>query len=163
MKKSFLKESYGFSLLELMVVIAIIAILATLTIPSNDKKIIKTNLKETVKLVNDYKTQISYYYLQRGEFPVDNAMAGLPDPEQIKGNFLESVYLIDGAMHLKLGQKISKRLSSKIITVRPIFVPGSENAPISWLCGYAKPPVGMLAAGENKTNIDSALLPLDCR
>lgn len=152
----------GFTLIEMMVVLAIIAILALMAFPSNQGKANKVRVKETLKLVENYKEQVASYYLLHGEMPATNSDAGLPEASQIMGNYLQELHLIDGALHVRLGKKINPNLKGGVISLRPVFVPDTPNVPISWICGYDKLPEGMLAAGENKTNVDRKDLPLDC-
>ncbi|MFT5084545.1 MAG: type IV pilus assembly protein PilA [Lentisphaeria bacterium] len=153
----------GFSLIEMLVVLAIIAILATIAIPSSNGKINRVRVAESLKLVEGYKSQIENHYKIANEFPRDNKEAGLPKPEQIIGNFLQETSVDDGAFHLTLGNKIVPALQGKTISVRPIFVPEAANAPISWICGYDSVPEGMVAGGENRTDADVLYLPLECR
>ena len=156
-------RSFGFSLIEILVVLAIVAILALMALPSGEGKINQVRLKESLKLLDNYKVQIENYYRISGEFPRENADAGLPEPEQIIGNYLQATYLTDGALHAQLGNKIHKQLKGYIVSLRPVFVPGISNAPISWICGYDSVPDGMLVAGENRTDVDAIHLPLSCR
>lgn len=155
-------RSHGFTLIEVLVVLAILSILAMLALPSSDGKINRVRIQETLKLVDPYKAPIEGYYRLTEEFPEDNEAAGLPLPEQIIGNFLIETKLADGAIHLRLGNKIGTALQGKVISLRPIFVPGVEAAPISWICGYDTVPDGMVVAGENLTDIERTYLPLSC-
>ncbi|WP_370980546.1 prepilin-type N-terminal cleavage/methylation domain-containing protein [Agaribacterium sp. ZY112] len=163
MKKTICHKSKGFSLIEILVVLAIMAILITLAVPSNKGRYDKVKVKESLVLIDTYKAQIEAIYALTGEFPEDNAAAGLPEPQQIVGNFLSSTELEQGAFHLELGNKISPDLQGLMISVRPVFVPGVENAPVSWICGDDTVPENMVAAGENKTNIPVSALPIVCR
>lgn len=158
MKKGF----QGFTLIEVLVVLAIVSILAMLALPSSDGKINRVRVQETLKLVDQYKAHIEYYYRLSKEFPANNDEASLPMPDQIIGNFLTETQLVDGAFHLRLGNKIGANLEGQFISVRPIFVPGADNAPISWICGYDTVPDGMVVSGENRTNVDRIYLPLSC-
>ena len=154
----------GFTLLEVIMVIAIIAILATLALPSQLGQITQKKLIETLELVEPYKKPIELYYRTHGgNFPEDNVAAGLPEPDQIIGNYLRKMEIRDGVMHLHLGNKMPENLHDKIISIRPVFVEDSLSSPISWICGYDEKPLGMEAAGTNLTSVEKLFLPGRCR
>lgn len=157
------RSLHGFSLMEMLIVLAIISIILVATIPSGGGRVDQAAIAETVELMKNYKPQIEGYYRSQGEFPVDNATAGLPEADSIVGNYMSAVFLLDGALHVRLGNKIRAELRGKYISLRPIFVPGVANAPISWVCGTDTVPADMVAAGENRTDISSASLPVACR
>lgn len=154
----------GFTLLEVIIVIAIIAILATIALPSQFGRLTQKKLVETIELVEPFKQQIeTSFRLNNGSFPEDNHAAGLPEADKIIGNYLRKVEVRDGVMHLILGQKLPNNLHSKIISIRPVFVKDSPASPISWICGYNVVPDGMTAAGTNLTDVDKIFLPGRCR
>lgn len=157
------EQQSGFSLMELMIVVAIIAIMMTLTIPSQVGKINQQKIVESIELVEGFKENIAQIYHVTGEFPADNKEAGLPEPRKILGNYLKGVYVKDGAMHLKLGKKASKNLQEKTLSIRPVYVADSRSSPISWVCGDDEVPQGMKVSGFNKTDINKANLPIRCR
>ena len=158
-----LYNSTGFTLLEMLIVLAIIAILLALTIPSGGGKLDQARIVESINLVKRFQPQIESYYAMHNEFPADNASLGIPASRSIVGNYMKSVTLVDGALHLKLGNKINPKLNDKVISVRPIFVPDEPDAPVSWICGHDSVPENMIAAGENRTNIENTSLPVVCR
>ena len=157
------KNNSGFSLMELMVVVAIVAMMVSMAIPSQMGKINQQKILESVELVEGYKEVIAKIYYTTGEFPADNEEAGLPEPRKIIGNYLKSMTLKDGAMHLKLGKKSNNNLKQKTLSIRPVYVPDSRNSPISWVCGFDEVPQGMKASGFNKTDVNKSNLPLRCR
>jgi type IV pilus assembly protein PilA len=71
--------------------------------------------------------------------------------------------VIDGALHVELGNRINALLDGQVLSLRPMVVTGSPESPISWTCGNAEPPVGMEAIGENRTTVDDRFLPPTCR
>lgn len=153
----------GFSMLELMIVLGIIAILAMIALPSQVSSIQQKRILETLQLAEPLKGNIFAYYMLNGDFPEDNEAAGLPEPEKILGNYLQRTTVEDGVIHLHLGQKLPDSLTDKIISIRPIVVEESPASPISWICGYDEIPEGMNAQGENKTDVPRNYLPLRCR
>jgi len=155
-------KNTGFSLLEIIVVIGIIAILALFAIPSQVSRFNQKRIAETVELAESFKLPIQQFYQFNGRFPINNAEAGIPQENKILGNFLEGLQLVNGAMHLKLGNKLT-RFSGQTVSIFPVFVQGSPESPISWVCGYGETPSGMTAAGTNKTSINRNNLPLSCR
>ena len=153
----------GFSLIEIMVVIGIIAILLTLAIPSQTGRITQKRVAETRDLFESYKPKIIRYYAETGEFPSDNAAILLPEPNKIIGNYLDKMEVNDGAMHLYFGQKFPTKLHGRILSIRPIYVEDSPGSPVSWICGNDKVPTGMTATDENLTDLEPLFLPINCR
>lgn len=144
--------------------VAIVAILAALAVPSQVGVVTQKRIIETIELVEPYKAPITaHFVLNAGEFPKDNAEAGLPDGDKILGNYLEKMEVRDGVMHLSLGQKLPEGLHHKILSIRPVFVKDSPTSPVSWICGYNEVPLGMTAAGTNLTDIERIHLPGRCR
>lgn len=153
----------GFTLIEMLVVVAIIAILAVIAIPSKGYRHIQMQVVETLDLAEPVTTKISEYYALNGSFPVDNEALGLPKPDQYKGNYLSALNIEKGAIQLSLGQKSPEMLQGKTLTLQPVYVKDSPQVPASWICGYDPAPSGMNAAGDNRTDITFKYLPLRCR
>ena len=79
------------------------------------------------------------------------------------GNYLKRVDVVDGAMHLTMGNKFPESLQEGIVSLRPLVVEGSPASPLSWVCGYDAVPEGMKALAENRTSLEQKYLPLRCR
>jgi type IV pilus assembly protein PilA len=153
----------GFTLIELMIVISILGILATMAMPSFQDRIIRTQMKEAFNLGEIAKKAVEDYYKASGTLPESNAAAGLPQPDKIIGNYVSQVRVKDGAIDITLGNRINKNVDGKIVTVRPAIVEGTPIVPIAWVHGYASVPQGMAAMGTNNTNVLPRHLPVYCR
>ncbi len=152
----------GFTMMELMIVVAIIGILATLTMPSFYLSRQRSEVAEALRKTETIREDVTAYYNHNRSFPSDNKEAGLPAPEQLIANRITRMHIEGGAIHVELGNKIAKPLHGKTVTFRPAVVSGSPTSPISWLCGTDEPVEGMEAIGENKTDLDQSLLPASC-
>lgn len=153
----------GFSLIEVMVVIAIVAILATIALPSYLSKIIRDQVIEGAALADIVKKPVAASWQSSQSFPADNATAGLPVAEKIVSNQVSRVTLEDGAIHITYGNKVGKAIHGKILTLRPAVVDDTPIVPVSWVCGHASPPEKMSVKGQNRTNIPIEYLPFNCR
>ena len=85
----------GFTLIELMIVVAIIGILAAVAIPQYQNYVARAQVSEALSLASGAKTAIAEYLNSTGSFPVDNTAAGLADPDDINGKYVESVTVAD--------------------------------------------------------------------
>lgn len=153
----------GFTLIELMIVVAIIGILASIAIPAYQDYTIRAQVVEAFSITGELKASIRDYYKDRGRFPANNDEAGVPAPRHLIGNYVKNVEVIDGAMHVEFGNHVNTTLMGQTLTIRPIFVSESPTSPISWACGYRSPPEGMEAVGEDQTTLASKHLPASCR
>ena len=157
------KKSLGFTLIEILIVLSIIAILLTLAMPNSNNRIMRMRVAESMELIDIYKPNIEQFYYANNAFPLDNKTAGIPEPSKIIGNYFTGVILEQGALHIVLGNKIYSDLVGKKITIRPIYVDDSPNSPVSWICGYDEAPKEMVAAGPNLTDLKLEFLPIKCR
>jgi type IV pilus assembly protein PilA len=153
----------GFTLIELLVVLAIIAILALLAAPSYHGKIIRDQIVEAAPLADIAKKRIAATWDATEALPADNAEAGLPPPEKMVSNVVSSVRVEGGAVHVTFGNRASSALQGRILTFRPGIVADEPVVPVAWVCGHAQAPGPMTAVGENRTDIDEAYLPVNCR
>ncbi len=157
------REASGFTLIELMIVVAIIGILAGLTIPNYQDRIIRTQVQETITFVEFVRDDVQRFYAKTHRMPVDNAEAGLPSADQIIGNFTSKVEVEKGAVTITFGNRANKTIVDKHVTLRPGFVSAAAQVPISWLCAHAHPVSGLSYSGSDRSDLPPEILPLECR
>jgi type IV pilus assembly protein PilA len=155
--------SRGFSMLELMAVVAVIGILAVIAVPSYLDHIVREQVKSSLSLADIAKPPIATSWKLAQTFPANNAAAGLPTAEKMVSNYVSSVAVRDGAIHMTFGNRASAAISGKVLSQRPAVVEDAPIVPVAWVCGNAEAPDKMKAFGENLTNIPDAFLPFECR
>lgn len=160
--KNGLAKNAGFTLIELMVVVAIVSILATIAIPSYIDQHQRSDIAKVLRKTKNIRSKITYYYSTNIKFPSGNSEAGLPEPELLIGNKITRMEVENGVIHITLGNKVSSPLVGKVLSLRPAVVTGSPVSPISWLCGPDEPVPGMEAVGKDKTDISRGLIPSSC-
>lgn len=153
----------GFTLIELMVVIAIIGIMATMAMPSYQDRIIRTQVTEGQNLAEFARQAVGTHYARTKSLPASNAAAGLPPADQIMGNYVTQLVVEQGALHIRYGNLSNRNLAGKTLTLRPAVVEGYPQVPIAWICGQAAVPEKMKVHGSNATDLPGHFLPLECR
>lgn len=153
----------GFSAIEMMVVVAIIAILAMIAIPSSLGRIVKEQINAALPLADIVKEPIASAWKLTKTLPADNKEAGLPDADKVVNNLISSVEVQNGAIHMTFGNKAHPKIKGKILSLRPAVIDESQIVPVTWVCGNAKAPDKMTLKGENKTNVSAEFLPMLCR
>lgn len=124
----------GFTLIELMVVVAIICILALMVAPTYHDKIIRDQIAAAVPLVDIAKTRVEASWSIANAFPRDNTAAGLPAADKIVNNTISATSMRDGAIHLTFGNNVNARIMGKTLSIRPAIV---ADAPVSRSHGSA--------------------------
>jgi type IV pilus assembly protein PilA len=153
----------GFTMLEMMVVVGIIAILMLLAVPTYQDKLIRDQIVEALPLADIAKAPIVASWAALRSFPENNAAAGLPPADLIVSNFVSAVAVENGAVHITFGNRANGAIKGKTLTLRPAIVEAAPIVPVSWICGEASIPDKMTARGENRTNIPMNHLPHKCR
>jgi len=153
----------GFSAVEMMVVVAIIAILAMMAIPSSLNRIIQEQVKTIMVWSDAAKQPIAEIWKTSKTLPADNAAAGLPGADKMVSNYISSTTVSEGAIHITLGNKVHPKIAGMVLSIRPAVIEESSLVPITWVCGHAKAPAPMVLKGTDTTNIPEEFLPLACR
>ncbi|HFC1807172.1 TPA: pilin, partial [Neisseria gonorrhoeae] len=88
----------GFTLIELMIVIAIVGILAAVALPAYQDYTARAQVSEAILLAEGQKSAVTEYYLNHGEWPENNDSAGVASSADIKGKYVEKVEVAKGVV-----------------------------------------------------------------
>ncbi len=153
----------GFTLIELMVVVAIIAILALMAVPIYRDKYIREQVVEAMRLTDIAKGVIATGWTTGKALPDDNAAVGLPVPDKVVSNYVKSLTVEAGAIHVVFGNQANGALRGMTLSLRPAVVEDAPIVPVAWVCGFAPAPEKMTVMGINRTDVPKNWLPVNCR
>lgn len=150
----------GFTMIELMFVVAIIGILAAIALPAYQDYISRARVAESMVVIAEAKVAVNNYYKYTGLMPVNNAEAGLAEPGLYRANHVSELTVDKGAIHVRFDKKA---VGDYVLSFRPLSNEHDLSLDLVWTCQKDPEHEGLVIWGEAKTDIEKGFLPSNCR
>ncbi|HEZ0045108.1 TPA: pilin [Neisseria meningitidis] len=157
----------GFTLIELMIVIAIVGILAAVALPAYQDYTARAQVSEAILLAEGQKSAVTEYYLNHGKWPGDNSDADVASSSKIKGKYVKEVTVANGVVTAEMkSDGVNNEIKGKKLSLWAKRQDGS----VKWFCGQpvqradtATNNDAVTAATDNNGKINTKHLPSTCR
>ena len=135
------KLQKGFTLIELMIVVAIIGILAAIAIPAYQDYTIRAQVTEGMNLAAAAKAAVSEFFLNRGKAPFNRTEAGMSaNATDTSGKYVTQVAVTQGAIVITYGNEANAQIKAQTLGLTPYE---TGDLSVAWKCGAANVPVGV--------------------
>ena len=121
----------GFTLIELMIVVAIIGILAAIAIPMYLDYTVRSQIAEGLSVSSGAKTAVAEFYMDSGVFPANNALAGLEASGNIAGKYVASVSVAGAVITIQYGNDANLQIVGQTIT---LTANNAAAGSLNWVC-----------------------------
>jgi type IV pilus assembly protein PilA len=151
------RKPAGFTLIELMIVVAIIGILAAIAIPAYQNYTIRAQVIEGINLAAAMRGSITQTFVDRGEAPLGRAEAGLsPNPTDSSSTYVSSIDVANGTLVITYGGRANAIIAGLTVTMTPYE---SGDLSVVWRCGHSLAPAGLAELGTKNGGATAAYIP----
>jgi type IV pilus assembly protein PilA len=139
------KLQKGFTLIELMIVVAIIGILAAIAIPAYQDYTIRAQVTEGMNLAAAAKAAVAESFLNRGTAPANRTAAGMSaNATDTRGKYVSQVNVTNGVIEITCaGNEVNNAIQGATLGLTPYVT--ADNS-VAWKCGFAQIPGNLVAA-----------------
>jgi len=150
----------GFTLIELMIVVAIIGILAAIAIPAYQDYVVRSQVSEGLTMASATKASVAEYFADRGTWPANLAALGITQTPT--GKYVSGITVNNGQILISYGLQANNAIAGDSLQLRP---GATANNDVVWQCGNRTAPTGTFTAPDaaNGGTVEGKYRPSNCR